>query len=93
MLARGRQATNDMTAQKASGPSGAMGLEELLALPATVNVTTAGRALGIGRDKAYELIRTGTFPVRTLPLGGTVRVPTAELWRVLGVEPRAEVSP
>lgn len=29
-----------------------MGLEELLALPATVNVTTAGRALGIGRDKA-----------------------------------------
>jgi hypothetical protein len=93
MLARGRQATNDMTAHEASGPTGAMRLEELLALPATVNVTTAGRALGIGRDKAYELIRTGTFPVRTLALGGTVRVPTAELWRVLGVEPRTEVSP
>lgn len=82
-----------MTAHEAGGPTGAMRLEELLALPATVNVTTAGRALGIGRDKAYELIRAGTFPVRTLPLGGTVRVPTAELWRVLGVEPRAEVSP
>jgi hypothetical protein len=63
-----------------------MGLEELLALPATVNVTTAGRALGIGRDKAYELIRAGVFPVRTLSLGGTVRVPTAELWKALGVE-------
>ncbi|WSY72344.1 DNA-binding protein [Streptomyces sp. NBC_00885] len=71
-----------------------MGLEELLALPATVNVTTAGRALGIGRDKAYELIRTGDFPVRTLALGGTVRVPTAELWKLLGAEPRcgAEVA-
>jgi hypothetical protein len=79
-----------MTAQEAGGQAsaGAMGLEELLALPATVNVTTAARALGIGRDKAYELIRTEGFPVRTLALGGTVRVPTAELWKVLGVEQR-----
>lgn len=63
-----------------------MSLEELLALPATVNVTTAGRALGIGRDKAYALLRQGQFPVRTLALGSTVRVPTAELRRALGVE-------
>jgi predicted site-specific integrase-resolvase len=69
-----------------------MGLEELLALPATVNVTTAGRALGIGRDKAYELIRNGKFPVRTLPLGGTVRVPTVELWKVLGIERRRDAG-
>jgi hypothetical protein len=69
-----------------------MSLEELLALPATVNVTTAGRALGIGRDKAYELIRVGGFPVRTLPLGGTVRVPTAELWKILGVQGRGVVG-
>lgn len=79
-----------MTARAAveadSAPAGAMGLEELLALPATVNVTTAGRALGIGRDKAYQLIRAGEFPVATLPLGGTVRVPTAALWKALGVE-------
>jgi predicted DNA-binding transcriptional regulator AlpA len=65
---------------------GAMTLEELLELPATVNVTTAGRALGIGRDKAYALVRQGEFPVRTLPLGSTVRVPTAELRRLLGVD-------
>jgi hypothetical protein len=75
-----------MTAYEAGGPTGAMGLEELLALPATVNVTTAARALGIGRDKAYGLIRAGSFPVRTLTLGGTVRVPTAELWKALGVK-------
>ncbi|WP_241518719.1 helix-turn-helix domain-containing protein [Streptomyces sp. CB03238] len=77
-----------MAAQEAGGQAsaGAMGLEELLALPATVNVTTAARALGISRDKAYALIRSGSFPVRTLPLGSTVRVPTAELWKVLAVE-------
>ncbi|MEV7279770.1 DNA-binding protein [Streptomyces sp. NPDC093111] len=64
-----------------------MTLEELLALPPTVNVTTAARALGIGVHKAYDLIREGTFPVRTLSLGSTVRVPTAALWSVLEVTP------
>ncbi|WP_395371382.1 DNA-binding protein [Streptomyces tubercidicus] len=83
-----------MTVQDAGGQTsaGPMGLEELLALPATVNVMTAGRALGIGRDKAYELIRAGGFPVRTLMLGGTVRVPTVELWKVLGIEPKHGVT-
>ena len=76
-----------MTAQEAGVrvPAGAMGLEELLSLPATVNVTTAARALGISRDKAYTLIRDGEFPVATLSLGSTVRVPTAALWKALGV--------
>jgi hypothetical protein len=84
----GEIATSEMTTLEtgAQPQSGAMSLKELLSLPATVNVTTAGRALGIGRDKAYELIRNEAFPVRTLALGGTVRVPTAELWKVLGVE-------
>lgn len=62
-----------------------MSLKEVLALPATVNVVTAARALGIGHNKAYDLIRTGQFPVRTLTMGGTVRVPTAALWEALGV--------
>ncbi|MFH9246654.1 DNA-binding protein [Streptomyces lydicus] len=67
-----------------------MTLEELLALPPTVNVTTAARALGIGVHKAYSLIKTGSFPVQTLSLGSTVRVPTAALWRLLGVTPPAQ---
>ncbi|QSS95043.1 DNA-binding protein [Streptomyces sp. M54] len=65
-----------------------MGVEELMALPATVNVTTAARTLGISRDKAYALVRGGCFPVRTLTLGSTIRVPTVELWKILGVERR-----
>ncbi|WP_425834024.1 DNA-binding protein [Streptomyces fractus] len=63
-----------------------MGLKELLALPATVNVVTAARALGISKEKAYQLIRCGEFPVPVLRLGETHRVPSAGLRRVLGVE-------
>jgi hypothetical protein len=83
-----------MTANDASVAAdsrvGAMTLDELLALPPTVNVTTAARALGIGVHKAYNLIKVGSFPVQTLSLGSTVRVPTAALWRVLGVTPPAQ---
>lgn len=61
--------------------------EELLDLPPTVNVVTAARALGISAHKAYELIRSGAFPVKVLPLGRTVKVPTASLWEALGVRP------
>ncbi|MER5563092.1 DNA-binding protein [Streptomyces sp. CB01201] len=66
-----------------------MTLEELLALPPTVNVSTAARALGIGVRKAYGLIKKGDFPVQPLTLGGAVKIPTAALWRVLEVAPPA----
>ncbi|WP_425834254.1 DNA-binding protein [Streptomyces fractus] len=69
-----------------SGPKGRMGLEELLALPATVNVVTAARALGISKEKAYQLLRAGEFPVATLRLGHTTRVPSAGLRKALGVD-------
>ncbi|MEH0576852.1 MULTISPECIES: DNA-binding protein [Streptomyces] len=62
-----------------------MSLEEVLALPATVNVVTAARALGIGHNKAYDLIKLGQFPVRTLMMGSTIRIPTAALWEALGI--------
>lgn len=63
----------------------AMSVDELRALPATVNVTTAAKALGISANKAYALIREGSFPVATVLLGETVRVPTAALWQLLGL--------
>ncbi|WP_309228129.1 helix-turn-helix domain-containing protein [Streptomyces lunaelactis] len=79
----GDRAATEMAARsveaKASGESGVMGLEELLGLPATVNVVTAARALGISRNKAYALINSGEFPVKTLTLGNQVRVPTVAL--------------
>jgi excisionase family DNA binding protein len=61
--------------------------EELLALPVTVDVATAARALGLGRSTAYELARSGEFPCRILRIRSSYRVPTAELLRVLGIDP------
>lgn len=63
--------------------------EELLALPASIDLVTAGRALGIGRTLAHELARQGEFPVRVLRLGNRYRVPTAEVLRALGVGAQA----
>ena len=47
-----------------------MSMDELLSLPVSVDLTTAGRAFGLGRTKAFELARQGRFPVRVLPAGG-----------------------
>jgi len=65
----------------------AMTRAELLALPAVVDITTAARALGLGRSTAYELARRDEFPCRVLRIGSSYRVPTADLLRVLGIEP------
>ncbi len=70
----------------------ALAMRDLLALPAVVDVVTAGRALGIGRTTAYELARRGEFPCRVLRVGASYRVPTAELLKVLGVDPRPGVE-
>jgi hypothetical protein len=58
---------------------------ELLALPVTVDVATAARALGLGRSTGYELARRGAFPCRVLRVGCSYRVPTADLLRLLGI--------
>jgi hypothetical protein len=37
-------------------------VSQLASLPATVDLMTAARILGIGRTKAFELARQGAFP-------------------------------
>lgn len=66
---------------------------ELLALPVVVDVTTAARALGLGRSTAYELARRNEFPCRVIRVGSSYRIPTADLLRVLGIEPASEHEP
>lgn len=60
---------------------------ELLALPAVVDVRTAGRAYGLGRELSYELVRRGEFPVPVLHLGRLLRVRRADLLADLGITP------
>lgn len=59
-----------------------MSVEELQALPVTVDLATAGRAFGMGRTKSHELARAGEFPVEVLRLGRSYRVKRADLLRL-----------
>ncbi|MFL6117463.1 MAG: helix-turn-helix domain-containing protein [Catenulispora sp.] len=54
-------------------------------LPVALEVPAAGRLLGIGRTRAYQMARDGTFPTRVIPIGRSYLVPTADLLRLLGV--------
>lgn len=60
--------------------------QELLALPVTTDLATAGRALGMGRTKAHTLARDGEFPVAVLTVNGRRRVRRADLLRELGYQ-------
>lgn len=62
-----------------------MSPEELLKLPVSVDLVTAGRAFGVGRTKAFELARAGKFPVRVITVGNKYRVPRSAIFEALGV--------
>lgn len=55
-------------------------------LPPALDLPTAARWLGIGRTTAYELVKTGDFPVPVLRIGTSLRVPTALLLHLLGLK-------
>jgi len=69
-----------------------LSLTELADLPAVTDLVTAGRALGLGRTKSYQLARTGQFPCRLIRAGKTYLVPTTELLALLGVPPPASAG-
>lgn len=60
--------------------------DELLGLPAAIDLDTANRALMIGRSTGYGLAKRGAYPVKVLRLGNVYRVVTADLLRLLAVE-------
>ncbi|WP_406354166.1 hypothetical protein [Streptomyces sp. NBC_00658] len=70
------------------GDGAGMTRAEVLSLPVAIDVLTAGRAFGLGRNTTYELINAGEFPVKVHQYGkGNRRVLTSELWDALGVRP------
>jgi hypothetical protein len=50
----------------------------------TTDVETAGAILGIGRTKAYQLAKSGHFPVPLFRAGRRYLVPVPALLRLLG---------
>jgi len=75
-----------MTASSSSCAARGFTSDELLALPAVIDLETANRALMIGRSTGYGLAKQGQYPVRVLRLGNAYRVVTADLLKLLGVE-------
>ena len=63
--------------------------DEVLDLPATTDIRTAGLAFGIGNDAAYNMARKGTFPVPVMKLGRQYRVTRASLIAALGLDDTA----
>ncbi|MBV9022671.1 MAG: hypothetical protein JO362_02420 [Streptomycetaceae bacterium] len=59
--------------------------DELLALPAAIDLDTANRALMIGRSTGYALAKRGEYPIKVLRLGTAYRVVTADLLNLLGL--------
>jgi excisionase family DNA binding protein len=57
---------------------------QLLARP-TISVPEAGLLMGVCRNVAYGAVRSGELPV--VRIGRSLRVPTALLRKLLGVEP------
>ncbi len=74
-----------MTAEEASGMK-PLSNADVLALPVTVDVVTAGRCFGISRDHSYDLVAAGDFPCPVLRVGRRWVVPRAGLLRALGIE-------
>lgn len=68
-------------------------VEEIRAWPVTVDIQTAGRAWGLGRDQAYRLAREGRFPVPVLRLGRYLRVTRAAVLQALGVDEAETARP
>ncbi len=74
-----------MRESEEAGRAKGMSREELLVLPAAVDLETGNRALGLGRSKGYELAKRGQYPCKVLRLGNAYRVVTADLLALLGL--------
>jgi hypothetical protein len=80
-----RRASGSDTNQRAAIAMSGMTMAEVMMLPAVTDLVSAGKALGMGRTRSYELAQAGTFPCRLLRIGRTYQVPTAGLLTLLGV--------
>lgn len=58
-------------------------MAEIRDWPPAVDVTQLALALGVSRSSAYESIREGRMPVKTITVGRRVKALTADLIRVL----------
>lgn len=66
--------------------STAWSAEQIRALGTRTDLVTAGRILGIGRSKSYQLTRAGRFPVPVIRHGHRYVVPVAPILALFGLD-------
>jgi predicted DNA-binding transcriptional regulator AlpA len=66
--------------------------DEIRRLPPVLTVVQAAGLLGIGRSNAYHAVKTDTWPTRVVRVGRCIRIPTAEVLRLLGIETSGDES-
>lgn len=62
-----------------------MAPQEVLTLPVSVPLVTAGRAFGLGRSATFDVFHRGEFPVDVIKIGKRYVVPRAQILRALGI--------
>jgi hypothetical protein len=55
-------------------------------LPAVVTLRDASRILRIGKNRAYDMVHDGTYPVRVIKDAGRFRVRKTDLLAYLGYD-------
>ena len=67
--------------------------DELVQLPAVLDVATAAEVLGVSRTCAYELVRSGRWPTPVLHLGRTIRIPSRPLVELIHAQADPQLQP
>lgn len=62
-------------------------VEKLLSRP-TISVPEAGAIIGLSRNPAYAAAKKGEIP--TIKFGHSLKVPTASLRKILGLDPETK---
>lgn len=68
-------------------------LPEVRALGTVTDIVTAGQILGLSRNTAYRLARTGTFPTPVIRAGSRYIVAVGALLDALHAAPAADPDP
>lgn len=56
---------------------------------ATMSLAEWAALMGVGYTKAHELAQSGQLPVPVIRVGRQYRIPSAPVYRMLGIEPEA----
>ena len=67
--------------------------ERKTTLPASLDLMSAARLLGIGRTCAYGLISRGRWPTPVIRVGRCIRIPTQPLLALLELDPAVIHNP